>query len=196
MTEKIDYARIAKQRIRELVDEFKNNPYNFFSESDVKCRLFLLLYENDEFKRLKCTTDGKLISPLHTEVTYFNDRGKLLFHVDLSAIEPKNTNVYSAPRRGEMKLAKGYRAGDCYFAIEIKLNRTNGKPKMLARWIKDIEKLEDIRRRNPLLTCFAILLDKKGHLLEEAELFDMQRNFPQVKIVYANANSQDYFINF
>ena len=44
MSEIVDYARIADQYIRELVSEFNNNPYNFFSESDVKCRLFNMMF--------------------------------------------------------------------------------------------------------------------------------------------------------
>jgi hypothetical protein len=196
MHEKINYFGIIEGHIRELVAEFKNNPYNFFSESDVKCRLFMMLCRDGAISELKRTIDGKMISPLHSEVSYFNDKGKLLFHVDLSVIEPETTDVYSTPATDGIRFSKGYRAGECYVAIEIKLNKIFDKEKMLVAWEKDMRKLGNIRTRNPFLTCFSILLDKKNHILAETELTDFEGRYPQVRIVYANAGRRDFFINF
>lgn len=196
MLERIDYVEIAERYIKQLVTEFENNPYNFFSESDVKCRLFMMLYQDSVISELKQTTDGKWISPLHSEVSYFNEKGKLVFHVDLSAIDPETTDVYSTPRTEGIRFAKGYRAGECSLAIEIKLNKVSNKRRMLTAWEKDMKKLEGIKSRNPHLTCFSILLDKKNQISSNSELVHFQRVYPNVKIVYASANGYECFMNF
>jgi hypothetical protein len=194
MPERMNYVELVERNIRELVTELKGNPYNFFSESDVKCRLFMMLHRDNYICNLKETMDHKQISPLHSEVSYFNDRGKLLFHVDLSIVEPETTDVYSNPTTDGIRLSKGYRAGDCYIAIEIKLNKRFDKQKMLEGWEKDMCKLENIRTRNPYLTCFSLLLDKKNHNLTDIERADMRKRYPQTRIVYANARGNDFFI--
>jgi len=196
MPERASYVEIVEHHIRELVTEFKNNPYNFFSESDVKCGLFMMLRKDRAISELKHTTDGKMISPLHSEVSYFNDKGKLLFHVDLSVIEPETTDVYSTPSIDGIRFSKGYRAGECYVAIEIKLNKILDKEKMLVAWEKDMRKLGNIKTRNPFLTCFSILLDKKNHILTRTELTDFEERYPQIGIVYANASGSVFLINF
>jgi len=196
MSERVDYARIAEQYIRELVSEFNKNPYNFFSESDVKCRLFNIMFQNSDVGRLKRTTDDRLIYPLHSEVTYFNREGRLLYHVDLSAVEPEETDVYSNPQTEGIRLSKGYSAPDCSFAIELKLNKRNKKEKMLAIWEKDMQKLDDILSRNPSLACFCMLLDRKNRISEENELTDLEANYPRIKLIYANANDKAFFMNF
>lgn len=196
MPEKIDYAELAEQYIRELVSEFSSNPFNFFSESDVKCRLFTMMFQNSEMGRLKTTMDGKSVYPLHSEVTYFNHKGKLLYHVDLSAVEPEDTDVYSRPQTEGIRLSKGYSAPECLFAIELKLNKRYRKKKMLALWEKDMKKLDDILTRNPLLVCICILLDKKNRISEENELTELRGKYQRIRLIYANANRKAFFMNF
>lgn len=196
MPGKVDYARLAERYIRELVSDFVSNPFNFFSESDVKCRLFNMMFQNSEIGRLKRTTDGKHIYPLHSEVTYFNREGRLLYHVDLSAVEPEETDVYSNPQTEGIRFSKGYSAPECLFAIELKLNKRNKREKMLVIWEKDMKKLDDILSRNPSLTCFCMLLDKKNRISEEHELTNLAASYPRIKIIYANAHGEDFFMNF
>ena len=115
----------------------------------------MMMYQNRAISGLKQTVDGRQISPLHSEVSYFNEKGKLVFHVDLSAINPETTDVYSTPRTEGIRFAKGYRAGECYLAVEIKLNKIADKKRILAGWKKDMKKLEDIKSRNPNLAALA-----------------------------------------
>jgi len=77
--------------------------------------------------------------------------------------------------------------------IEIKLNKIGDKQKMLERWKKDMKKLKDIKSRNPFLTCYSILLDKKNHIQETTELSSFRRNYPQTRIIYANASGVIFF---
>jgi len=67
---------------------------------------------------------------------------------------------------------------------------------MMTKWTKDLEKMRDIKSRNPSLTRFSILFDKKSHGLTENELSDFQRRYPETRMVYANAKGEHHFINF
>jgi len=192
----IDYTGLIDRTLKEFVYEVQLHPYNFLSESDVKCKLFMMLYRHKEINRLKKTLDGRLISPLHSEVSYFNDKGKLLFHVDLSIIDPKTTDVYSKSKKMAIKFSKEYRAGVCYSAIEIKFNRRFGKDKIMEKWEKDWEKLEDISTRNQLITCYSILLDKKNRFSQQDEIVPYSQQYPNVKIVYTNTEGKGFFFNF
>jgi hypothetical protein len=184
------YRKIAEQCIKQLLDEFTAMPSCFFSESDVKCRLFAMLFQHEQIRIPRRTIDGQLTSPLHTEVSYFDHNGKLLFHVDLSAVDPSFTNTFSNKGLGGVKLSKGYAAKICYFAIELKLNKLDSKPDMLKRWIADMDKLTDIRTRNPYLTCFSILFDKKANTLTKEEFEEISNNYRRIKILYANSDGE------
>jgi hypothetical protein len=192
-----DYARIAAQCIKQLSAEFRENPYDFFSESDVKCRLIMTLLQHKAISSPKQSFDKKLISPLHTEVSYFDDEGRLFFHVDVSAVDPAYTNVYSNLRTGRIKLSKGYRADVCYFAIELKMNKQKKKKRMLEMWEKDMAKLVNIRTRNRFLTCFSVLFDKKpNNAITENEFEDLRIRYPQIKLAYANIGGGEFLGNF
>ncbi len=65
---RIDYTGLIDRTLKEFVSEVQLHPYNFLSESDVKCKLFMMLYRHKEINRLRKTLDGRLISPLHSEV--------------------------------------------------------------------------------------------------------------------------------
>ena len=113
----------------------------------------------------------------------------------MSAVYPKFTDVYSKPKTEGIQLSKGYYAPKCTFAIELKLNKRYRKPKMLDLWEKDMEKLSDILTRNPSLACFCILFDKKNRVSEISELTSFGTSYPEIKLIYANAKDNTYFIN-
>jgi len=196
MSRRLDFVKTAKACIKKLASEFTSNPYNFFSESDMKCRLYKLMFQYRNINKLRPTKDGKMIHPLHSEVRYFNHDGRLLYQVDLSAVFPESTDVYSKPKTEGIKLAKGYYAPRCTFAIELKLNKRYKKRKMLDLWEKDMKKLSDIRTRNPSLVCFCILFDKKNQILEANETALLGTKYPGIELVYANADGYINYMNF
>jgi hypothetical protein len=190
-----EYCAIALQSIKQILKEFVATPSCFFSESDVKCRLSNIFFQHKEINIPKETMDKQLTYPLHTEVSYFDDNSKLLFHVDLSAVDVGFTDMQSQARRGRIRLAKGYCANVCYFAIELKLNKHYNKPKMLKDWTADMVKLASIKTRNPYLICFSILFDKKANKLSEKEFEEILNKYGQIRILYANTDGQIH-LNF
>jgi len=202
-------SRIVEDCIKTVKFEFEQNPYNFLSEGDVQCRLFLELYQRKELSRLEETRDGRKIIPLHSEVTYFDESGKKLSkHIDISAFNPQSAEVYSQNRRctGLMlsrkrrvkpsrRLSKGYQFGDSYFLIEIKLNRGNwSKNETEKKWRRDLEKLAKLRRRlvnevwktTEEQECIfvSILFDKRAHFSRD-EIKSLEEEYPGIKLVYA-----------
>ena len=177
--------------IDKLKSEFETNPFNFLSESDMKCCLFMELWKNPELSQLKRTSNKQKISSLHSEVSYFDKNRKLNFHVDISAIKPEHTKVYGS-RGGflqKIMLSKGYEFGDMIFVIEVKLNKGRwSKEKTLSKWIKDLEKLEDIITRNVGGYYFSILFDKRNHFTIE-EVNRLRNAHQDVKIIYATHQS-------
>lgn len=186
------YCIVAEKSIKQLLAEFINHPAYFFSESDVKCRLFQILFQYELINSPSKTIDGKFTWPLHTEVSYFNNEGLLLYHVDLSAVDPSFTDMFSD---GGVKLSKGYSAKMCYFAIELKLNKLEPKNDMMVNWIQDMDKLIDIKTRNPYLSCFSVQLDKTNAKLTGEEFQTLIEQHPNVNLLYANLNN-DVLLNF
>lgn len=189
------YREIAQESLGQLLNEFTGAPSLFFSESDVKCRLFYILFQNDRINTPRRTSDGQYTWPLHTEVSYFNDDSKLLFHVDLSIVDPSFTDTFSNVETGGVRLSKGYSAKMCYAAIELKLNKLDNKNDMMKNWISDMDKLTDIRTRNPYLACFSVLFDKKANTLSKNEFDEVCKKYKQVRVLYANTKGQVY-LNF
>lgn len=176
------------KHLKEIKSDFENNPFNFLSEGDVKCYLFMKLSKEFNFSKLRRTEDGQWISSLHSEVRYFNEQGKLLFQVDISSIDPQYTNVYSKKVREGRKrpmLAKRYAFDKSHFSIEIKLNKGVWSKNYTCKlWKKDLKKLKDIKSRNPTMLCFSLLLDRRGHFTER-DLAELRNSYPEIEIVYA-----------
>ena len=175
--------------IKELVLEFEKNPFNFLSEDDVKCHLFMKLWSKGNFDRLQRTEDGQEISALHSEVTYFDERHELSVHTDISIINPEQTDVYSRGRRHRgsgAELSKQYEFRESFAVVEIKYNRgTWSKGNTKRYWTNDLEKLQKLQKRIPTMHYFSVLLDKKGHF-SSSELNEIQQRYPEIAIAYGN----------
>jgi len=186
MSKHNDYLRLVNKCVKKLKHEFENNPFNFLSEDDIKCHLFMKLWEKREFCNLEETEDKQKISRLHSEVTYFDAERKLRVHADLSAIDPKHTNVYSDRRNvGRAKLSKGYEFSESHFLIEIKFNRGEwSKERAWEEWKKDLDKLKRLRDRITSMRYFSIFFDKRGYF-SSGDVNEMRKLYPGIKIVYA-----------
>lgn len=182
--------KIVMKHLKKMKSDFENNPFNFLSEDDVKCHLFMKLFKEFKFSKLKKTEDDQSISPLHSEVRYFNEQGKLLFQVDISAIDPQYANVYSKRVKEGRKrpmLAKRYEFDKSHFSIEIKLNKgVWSKNYTYKIWEKDLQKLRDIKSRNSTMFCFSLLLDRRGHFTER-DLEELRNSYPHIEIIYGRS---------
>lgn len=188
----IQYVELLQSCINETVSEFEGNPFNFLSEDDVKCHLFMKLWTRGNFDKFQRTEDGQKISALHSEVTYFDERHELNVHADISIINPEQTDVYSRGRRHKgsgAKLSKQYEFRESFAIVEIKFNRgawSKGKTK--RQWTKDLEKLRKLQRRIPSMHYFSILLDKRAHFSSE-EFNEIQQEYLGITLIYGKPRS-------
>ena len=181
------YVDLLQSCINEIVSEFEENSFNFLSEDDVKCHLFMKLWTKGDFSKFQNTEDGQKISALHSEVTYFDERHELNVHADISIINPEQTDVYSRGRRYEgtgAKLSKQYEFRESFVVVEIKFNKgawSKGNTKRY--WTNDLEKLRELQRRIPNMHYFSILLDKSGQFSLE-ECSEIRQKYPGITMIY------------
>ena len=186
------YVDLLQSCINEIVSEFEENPFNFLSEDDVKCHLFMKLWTKGDFTKFQNTEDGQKISALHSEVTYFDERYELNVHADISIINPEETDVYSEGRRHKgtgAKLSKQYEFRKSFAVVEIKFNKGAwSKGNTIRYWTNDLEKLRKLQKRIPNMHYFSILLDKRSYFSVE-EFNGIQQKYPEITIIYGKPRS-------
>jgi len=158
--------REITQSIKCLINDFECYPDKYLTESDVRCFLFKRLVEFQEFIQIRPTEDGSFSIPLHTEVRWYGNSGKLKWRsdivvVDVSSLRVKN-NMFRLP-------SKGYGFNKPLAIIEIKLRRVKGPSDniFIKKVREDIKKLNSIIREVPgNYSCYLIVLDKKNDIGE------------------------------
>ena len=130
-----------ESRIQKLISKFMNEPKFFYSESDMQCYLYHLLYENPVLQKDYFTKGGVKTSILHNEYqtygTYVKEN-KLLKksergrrgHFDLVILDPDSV---SQERLWKSKIL---------FAIEMAFNNMD-----LTHFDNDLTKLTDSRNK-------------------------------------------------
>lgn len=167
-------------RIYELLKDFKKYPDKYLTESDVRCALVRELMKINDLNRLQITEDCSESIPIHTEVRWYGQSGKLKWRSDIVAIDVSTLKV----RDGLFRLpSKGYGFNFPKAIIEIKLRRINGGSS--KKFIKKIE--EDIRKLSNIINevpgdyfCCLVALDKK-------------QNIPQSMLPVGNNNIHIYY---
>lgn len=163
----IDIKNTITSTINEILKDFGCFPSKYLTESDARCLLFNLLMQNDIFSELKPTADKDLSQsiPLHTEVRWYGDSGKLKYRSDIVIIEVSSLRV-----KEKMKLpSKGFSFNKFSAIIEIKLRRINGDPdkKFIEKIKADIKKLKNIKKKIDGVwdfIPFLLILDKKNNI--------------------------------
>jgi hypothetical protein len=167
------------QTIKDLINDFESCPDKYLTESDVRCLLFKKLVESSQgLAQPQKTEDNSYSIPLHTEVRWYGQSGKLKWRsdvvvVNVSSLRVKN-NIFRLP-------SKGYGFNKPLAIIEIKLRRTNGDTDnaFIKKVQKDISKLKEIKKEIPGdYPCYLIVLDKKNDIQEKIARAD------DIKIFY------------
>lgn len=154
--------------IKSIISDFKKYPDKYLTESDVRCCLVGELVRIPEFNQLQDTEDGSKSIPIHTEVRWYGQSGKLKWRSDIVILDVKNLRVKS---HDLFKLpSKGFGFNQPRAIIEIKLRRINGESNstFIVKVNRDIEKLRCIRREVwGNYFCGLVVLDKKSNVAQE-----------------------------
>ena len=113
-----------EQKIEQLASEYRNAPATILTEDDLQCLLVDRLLDVPELSLVKPTRDADVRGTMvHTEVSWFDENGRLRIKPDITILEPSNLSIFhgsdgcSLPRKGftfdgravifELKLIRG-----------------------------------------------------------------------------------------
>jgi hypothetical protein len=131
------------------------------TEDDIICQIFRSLHSIPIINSFYKTADGiDFGGPIHAEIPWFDETGKLRLRPDLSIINVTQMSIRRA-MKNDMRLPyKGFHSiGNC-IVIEVKFFRANRPPteKQISSLIKDIEKIQHLQNINRDLNIFGILV--------------------------------------
>ena len=145
------------EKLQQLEADFQTNQGIILTEYDLQCLLFHKLYEL--FSHNLPTHDPDIKgSPLHAELKFFNENGKLYFRPDITILKPKNYSIIHSI--GDFKitdddrivykkiaLKKEFSFGGTAIIIELKFCRTkSGITSNINKYMDDIAKIKRIKR--------------------------------------------------
>ena len=163
-----EIKRITEQRINQLIDKFKKYPEKFLTEEDIRSYLYHLLIQ--DFNKLEKCEDGSKSIPIHCEIRWYGNSGKLrlisdIVILDVSTLRTKSTKSFKLP-------SKGYKFNKPLIIIETKLRRKGNESdnQFKGRIIKDRDRLREIKKESNGTFCSYILIfDKKNNLNFETQ---------------------------
>lgn len=83
-----------KKKLIELENNWKDFKGMLLSEDDVKCHLFRLLHDERKFLDSYVTKDPDIFgTPIHTEIFFFDENGKLSLKPDITILNPQNLSI-------------------------------------------------------------------------------------------------------
>jgi len=140
------------EKVNMLGDEAIEVKGLILTETDLQCALYRKLYEIEELINYEPTNDeGVLIlsHKLHTEITWYDNEGKLRIRPDITLMDPSSLTILSGVN-GTRLPSKGFQSTGGGIIFELKFDRN--KQKISQQTIDGIFK--DIRNYKKLLDKF------------------------------------------
>jgi hypothetical protein len=152
-----------ERNIQFLIREFKLFPEKFLTEEDARSFLYSLLLR--DFGDIRTCEDSTKSIPIHCEVRWYGNSGKLKYRSDIVIID---TSTLRTDYRSFNKYpSKGYGFNKPVAIIEIKLRRRirESDKSFKAKIINDRKKLNKIREEiGHEFSTYIIAFDKKRNL--------------------------------
>jgi hypothetical protein len=163
---------MIKKAIKETAEAFEKHPDIFLTEDDARCYLATRLLKNKELSLPKETSEGLFSIPVHSEVRWYGNNGRLKYRSDVVVLD------VSTLRTGRYleTPSKGYAFNKFNAVIELKLRRKNGSSdNQFIKLVKaDFRKLlllqEEVQDVNRNASYYVLCLDKKNDI--ETDLND------------------------
>ncbi len=192
------------QKISDVKSDFALNPAIILTEDDLKCLIFHRLYElfDHSEETMNSTIKG---SPLHSELKFFDENGKLFLRPDITILDPKklsilhsicDTVIVNNSLRYKAPSSKGFEFGYNCIVIELKYYRsksgigkrelnTINKDLMKIRRLKNIA--ESYNNRSEIYGIMVVFNKSNKYVDEFQELFVSERA-DEIKIIYGTGN--------
>jgi hypothetical protein len=173
-----------------LLKTFKEFPYYFLTEEDVRGFLVHQFYQRQNLKSLKLTIDDKQTIAIHSEVRWYKYSDDQNKRTDIVMIDPEDlvvTNLY------EEMPGKCFGFNKFWAAIELKMRR-HSRYKCNAELLKevreDLELLRLVRNNSSQLDISpifcAICLDRGGSVKLQMDNLRRQYQSDGIGLIYVN----------
>lgn len=193
-----DFLSGILDKLSELEFDFQYNQGIILTEYDLQCLLFHKIYEL--FSHDVNTFDADIKgSPLHAELKFFDDKGKLYYRPDLTIIKPENYSIIHSIAEFIIKdnkihfkatSSKQFEFCGDSIIIELKYCRAKTGIRKIERFKADLKKIKEIKglvERDGVTKVYGIVAifnktDKKSD-----ELMDFIRsseNDDDIKVIY------------
>ncbi|NVM53146.1 MAG: hypothetical protein HWN66_05545 [Candidatus Helarchaeota archaeon] len=153
----------VERNIQILINEFKRFPEKFLTEEDIRSFLYSLLLR--DFGDIRKCEDSTISIPMHCEVRWYGNSGKLKYRSDIVIID---TSTLRTDYRSFSKYpSKGYGFNKPKAIIEIKLRRQikESDKSFKEKIINDRIKLNAIRDEiGKEFSTYIIAFDKRKNL--------------------------------
>lgn len=183
-----------KVKIEKKIDEigqfYNENKAVILTETDLQCLVYQKLLEIDELKKIKNTRNEKNIKThyVHTEISWFDENGKLTIKPDISLIEPDVLTISDGIKNIKMP-AKGFSFTEGGIIFELKLNRYKTSTRFLNEIKKDFAKFKKLLLRNDEIFCYFVVFNKTNYKSIELKRFlEENKSSDKHKIIYKTAN--------
>ena len=187
--------------ILNISHEYQKNQGLILSEDDLKCHIFRKIYDLIPDHSMRTHNKGITGSPLHSEIRFYDENGKLSLAPDITIIDPENMSIMHgiSVRIKDDRLAygrlprKGFEFGGRAIVIEIKFEKSkNGISETTVKKLRDdINKITRLmgRHNRPgednIILGIIVIFNKtdKYHQSFEQLVKDHETN-DNIKIVY------------
>jgi hypothetical protein len=190
--------------INNLEQEFRRSKGLILSEDDLKCHLFRKIYPL--LDHCQQTMDINIFaSPLHTEIKFFDENGKLSLVPDITILKPNDLSIlhsveYKVTRNGikpKGTSSKGFEFGGDTIIFELKFCKTRKgiSKKKLMTYLCDIEKIKRLQNiittrsggSNKIFGIFVIFNKTNKKVREFDEFISLSQNISDLKVIYGTA---------
>lgn len=200
MTLDFSVGAIIEAKIKEIEKEYQQSQGLILTEDDLKCLLYRKLMEIPELSEITITEDPHIFAnSIHTEVSWYDDNGKLTIKPDITILEPKNLSILHGCYDYDVRLpSKQFEFYGKAIILELKFirNKTGIRNATLNGPIrKDFEKigrlferLESQNKPNEVF-CYFIVFNKTNIKCKEFDrFFEKNEQSNRHKILYATGN--------
>lgn len=193
-----------EQKIAEIEQEYQKTQGLILTEDDLKCLFYRKLMQIPNLSKRTRTNDKKIYAkPIHTEVSWYDDDGKLTIKPDITILEPEHLSIlHKYGGQGKLRLPSkqfAFYGKAIIFELKFVRNKTgitlksfNGSNNSIMKDYDKIQKLferlESQERPNEVF-CYFVIFNKTNIKCSEFDSFIQQNGeSSRHKIIYATGN--------
>lgn len=195
----LSHKETIQDKLYELGDIYRRSKALILSESDLKCLIYNKLLEIDELAELKRIKEGEYLSnSIHTELSWYDDEGRLAIVPDITLINPRNLSISNNLNYVDLSLpSKQYSFKGNSIIFELKFIKNSSgltEYEFINKIKEDFKKINKLFRRieeqdgnTDEVFCYFVIFNRYENKCDEFEQFLVaNKEGPQHKIIYVS----------